>query len=39
VSGREVLEAIAAVDTGYNATVDFQDVPLQPVTLLRASVQ
>lgn len=39
IAGMEVLEAIAGVDTGYDATVDFQDVPLVPVTLVRVSVQ
>lgn len=39
VSGREVLEEIAAVDTGYNADVDFQDVPLAPVRLVKVTVQ
>lgn len=39
VSGQEVLQAIAAVDTGYNAEVDFQDVPLVPVRLLRVTIQ
>ena len=39
ISGMEVVQAIAAVGTGYNAEVDFQDVPLVPVTLIKASVQ
>lgn len=39
VLGQDVLEKIAAVETGYNAEVDFQDVPLVPVMLTRASVQ
>lgn len=39
VAGREVLEAIAAVEVGYNAEVDFQNVPLVPVKLLKAQVQ
>lgn len=39
ISGMEVLQAIAAVETGYNAEVDFQDVPLVPVTLIKVSVQ
>lgn len=38
-AGQDVLEAIAAVATGYNAEVDFQDVPLSPVRLLKVSVQ
>ena len=39
IAGREVLEAIAAVETGYNAQVDFQDVPLVPVRLEKVTVQ
>lgn len=39
ISGMEVLQAIAAVETGYNVEVDFQDVPLVPVKLVRVSVQ
>ncbi|MGA9573124.1 MAG: peptidylprolyl isomerase [Lysobacterales bacterium] len=39
VSGMEVLEAIAAVKTGYSEALDAQDVPLVPVLLIRASVQ
>jgi peptidyl-prolyl cis-trans isomerase A (cyclophilin A) len=39
ISGQEVLDAIAQVETGYNAEVDFQDVPLVPVKLLKVSVQ
>jgi len=39
VSGREVLEAIAGVDTGYHAEMDYQDVPVTPVLLHTVSVQ
>jgi len=39
ISGIEVLQAIADVETGYNAEVDFQDVPLVPVRLIKATVQ
>jgi len=39
ITGQDVLEKIAAVETGYNAEVDFQDVPLVPVTLVKATVQ
>jgi peptidyl-prolyl cis-trans isomerase A (cyclophilin A) len=39
VSGRDVLEKIAAVETGYNQQVDFQDVPQIPVTLLKVTVE
>jgi len=39
ISGMDVLEAIGGVETGYNAEVDFQDVPLVNVTLIKVSVQ
>lgn len=39
VSGMEVLEAIAGVETGYSEDLDAEDVPLVPVLLIRASVQ
>lgn len=39
ISGLEVLQAIAAVDTGFNAEVDFQDVPLIPVVLNKVTIQ
>ncbi|KAA9130594.1 peptidyl-prolyl cis-trans isomerase [Marinihelvus fidelis] len=39
IAGQDVLEKIAAVETGYNADVDFQDVPLVPVMLIKATVQ
>lgn len=39
VSGMEVLEAIAAVKTGYSEALDAEDVPLVPVLLIHASVQ
>ena len=38
VSGREVVEAIAAVPTGYHAALDAENVPVQPVRILRAYV-
>jgi len=38
VSGMEVLEAIAKVKTGYNENLDAEDVPLEPVMLIRATV-
>jgi len=38
ISGQDVVEAIAAVDTGYNANLDAQDVPLVPVKILSATV-
>jgi peptidyl-prolyl cis-trans isomerase A (cyclophilin A) len=39
ISGQDVLEALAAVPTGYDAELDYQDVPLTPVKLNRVSVQ
>ena len=39
VSGMEVLEAIAGVETGYSEALDAEDVPLVPVLLVKASVQ
>jgi len=39
VSGMEVLEAIAGVETGYSEDLDAEDVPMVPVLLIRASVQ
>lgn len=38
VSGMEVLEAIAAVETGYSEALDAEDVPLVPVLLIKAKV-
>jgi len=38
VSGMEVLEAIAGVETGYSEDLDAEDVPIQPVMLIHASV-
>jgi len=38
ISGMEVLEAIAEVETGYNEDLDAEDVPVEPVLLIRASV-
>ncbi|MBT8047044.1 MAG: peptidyl-prolyl cis-trans isomerase [Xanthomonadales bacterium] len=38
ISGQDVVEAIAAVDTGYSASLDAPDVPLVPVKLLSATV-
>jgi len=39
ISGMEVLQAIGAVATGYNAEVDFQDVPQVPVILNSVTIQ
>ena len=38
ISGQEVVEAIAGVDTGYSENLDASDVPLVPVKLLSATV-
>ena len=38
ISGQDVVEAIAAVETGYSENLDAQDVPLVPVKLLSATV-
>jgi peptidyl-prolyl cis-trans isomerase A (cyclophilin A) len=39
ISGMEVLEAIAEVETGYSENLDAEDVPLVPVLLIHASVK
>ncbi len=39
ISGREVLKDIAAVKTGYDAKMDYQDVPVTPVRLIKVSVK
>ncbi len=39
IAGQDVLESIAAVPTGYDAEMDYQDVPLTPVKLIKVSVQ
>jgi len=38
ISGMDVLEAIAAVPTGYSEGLDAEDVPLEPVVLIHATV-
>ncbi len=38
ISGMDVLEAIAAVPTGYSEGLDAEDVPLEPVMLIHATV-
>jgi peptidyl-prolyl cis-trans isomerase A (cyclophilin A) len=38
VSGQEVVEAIAAVETGYDENLDAPDVPVKPVILISATV-
>ena len=37
-SGMEVLEAIAEVETGYNEDLDAEDVPVETILLIRATV-
>jgi peptidyl-prolyl cis-trans isomerase A (cyclophilin A) len=39
VAGMDVLESIAEVETGYSEALDAEDVPVEPVLLIRASVQ
>jgi len=39
VSGMEVLKAIEKVETGYSDGLDAENVPLQPVVLIHASVK
>ncbi len=39
ISGMEVLEAIADLETGYSEDLDAEDVPVEPVLLIRASVK
>ena len=38
VSGQEVVEAIAAVATGYHEPLDAENVPLAPIKILSATV-
>jgi peptidyl-prolyl cis-trans isomerase A (cyclophilin A) len=38
ISGMEVLQAIAEVETGYSEDLDAEDVPLEPILLIKASV-
>lgn len=39
ISGMDVLEAIAGVETGYSEALDAEDVPKEPVILIKASVE
>jgi peptidyl-prolyl cis-trans isomerase A (cyclophilin A) len=39
ISGMEVLQAIAEVKTGYSEDLDAEDVPVEPVILIKASVK
>lgn len=38
IEGEEVLEAMAKVKTDYNEIIGWEDVPLEPVTLLKATL-
>ena len=38
VSGMEVLQAIAEVETGYSEDLDAEDVPVEPILLIKASI-
>ena len=38
ISGMEVLQAIAEVETGYSEDLDAEDVPVEPILLIKASV-
>jgi hypothetical protein len=38
ISGQDVVEAIAAVETGYDENLDASDVPVSPVLLISATV-
>jgi len=38
VEGEDVLEAIAKVETDYNDAIGWEDVPLKPVILLKATL-
>lgn len=38
VEGEEVLEAIANVETDYNDSMGWHDVPLKPVTIIKATL-
>jgi len=39
VAGMEVLETISDVETGYSEDLDAEDVPIEPVLLIRVTVQ
>ncbi len=38
VEGEEVLEAIAKIKTDYNETIGWEDVPLEPVILIKVTL-
>ena len=39
ISGMEVLQAIAAVETGYSEALDAEDVPVKQVLLIKVTVK
>lgn len=39
ISGMEVLQAIAEVETGFNEALNAEDVPIEPVLLIKATVK
>lgn len=39
ISGMEVLQAIAEVETGFSEALNAEDVPVEPVLLIKATVQ
>jgi peptidyl-prolyl cis-trans isomerase A (cyclophilin A) len=39
IAGFDVLEVIAAVETGYSASLDASDVPVEPVLLIEVRVK
>lgn len=38
INGMEVLQEIALVETGYSEDLDAEDVPVEPILLIKASV-
>ena len=38
INGMEVLQEIAMVETGYSEDLDAEDVPVEPILLIKASV-
>ena len=38
INGMEVLQEIAQVETGYSEDLDAEDVPVEPILLIKASV-
>ena len=39
LEGMDILQAIAAVETGYSEGLDTQDVPVEAVILVNVTVQ